>query len=187
MKRASFFSIVISIPLLLLSSVSFSQNVYSTYNGKASFFSHAPVSDITAQSKEVIASYDATTGKVNAEISITTFEFPRSLMQQHFNDRYLESQKYPKAKFEGIMSRVRTDSVATYRLTAHGTLLIHGVTQERTLPLTLIVNNNGIISAETNFPVKLKDHNIEIPTLLFKEITDTIDVSLALTLSPSKI
>jgi polyisoprenoid-binding protein YceI len=188
MKDIAIFFIVPFVSIFLWSSTSCSQIAYTTHNGQASFFSEAPVSNISARSEAVIASFNPATNKVRAEVSIKSFQFPRSLMQQHFNDRYMHSKQFPNAVFEGFLNTAfRTDSIARYQQVAEGMLIIHGVAKARKLPVILRVKSDGTIAAEAKFTVRLKDHDIETPTLLFKEITDSIDLSITLTLVPSKI
>jgi hypothetical protein len=167
---------------------SFSQSRYQTTKAEISFFAKAPVSDISATTNSVIASYDAVTNRVKAEVMIVSFDFPRTLMKQHFNNRYMESEKFPSAIFEGVLDKPLTLSLsATNKTQASGNLTIHGVTARRTIPITVVVSNVGLISITGKFTVPLRDHNIEIPTLFFKEITESIDVSIKLDLTQEKI
>lgn len=167
---------------LTLSTTSLSaQTVYSAKQGKAVFFAEAPVSDIRGESDKLIASIDTSTGKVKAEININSFSFDKSLMQKHFNDRYMESDKFPFASFEGKISDVVSwTTPGSYKTSVDGFMLIHGVKSRRQFPLTIAVMDFNLISVHSVFKVRLADHGIKIPTLFFKEITDEVVVTLKL-------
>jgi hypothetical protein len=158
--------------------------IYRTLNGKASFFSEAPVSDISASTDSVVASLNVATGHVAAELFIRSFKFPRALMKQHFNQRYMKSERFPKASFRGTISqKIPLDSGRSFRVTALGMLNVHGVSNTRAIEILVKVTGGGVF-VSTTIPVKLRDHAIEVPTFLFSEIMDTIDVRIQLNLLP---
>jgi len=167
-----------------IATTSRAQTAYNTSEGRAIFFAEAPVSDIRGESKELTASIDTATGMVKGEIHIKSFAFDKSLMRKHFNERYMESDKFPIASFEGKIAEViawRTPG--SYKTKVNGSIIIHGVKSRREFPVTISVGPSSSVLIQSVFKVKLADHAIEIPTLLFKEVTDEVEVSLTLNLN----
>ena len=96
-------SLVRSFLMLLLGLVSYSAyaQIYRSYDTFTSFFSEARLEDIKADNKEGIAIFNAETGELAFSVPIKGFQFRKSLMQEHFNENYMESHKYPNATFKG--------------------------------------------------------------------------------------
>jgi hypothetical protein len=119
-------------------------------------------------------------------IQNNSFKFPNKLMQEHFNEKYMESEKYPASSFRGnVQEDIDLKVLGTYKVTVKGKLTIHGVTQERTITGTINVNE-GSITLESNFKVKNADHKIEIPKLVITKIAEELDVKVLATLFPKK-
>ena len=167
--------------LCALSAMQVNAQLYVSSASKVSFFSSTPVEDISAvntTSKSVINDANDT---IVVRIKIINFKFPKPLMEEHFNEKYLESAKYPDATFKGkIMGAFDLAKNGTYNVTAKGKLLIHGVEQERTLVGTLTVKD-GAITLDSKFKVKLVDHKIEVPSVVTSKIAEAIDVQLNIT------
>ena len=107
-------------------------------------------------------------------------------MQQHFNETYLESEKFPYATFKGTINEVINFSKSgTYNLSASGTLNIHGVDQERTIKGKLIIDENTL-NLDAKFEVLLIDHKINIPKFVFKKIAEKIAVTASFNYIPNK-
>jgi polyisoprenoid-binding protein YceI len=105
-------------------------------------------------------------------------------MQQHFNENYMESEKYPYAIFKGrIIEELDLSKPGVYSVNASGTLTIHGVDQDRKLSGKLTVGENSLV-LETSFDVMLIDHKIEVPKLVFKKIAEKIEVSANINYTP---
>lgn len=154
------------------------QGLYKSKNGKVKFFSEAPLENIEATTEQATSVLNASTGEVAFSIPIKSFGFEKSLMQEHFNENYMESDKFPQATFAGkIEGKIDMQSIAEQTLTVKGKLTIHGVTQERSIPVTLKIEKDGI-SGASKFKVKVADHKIEIPTLVFQNIAEIIEVTL---------
>lgn len=171
--------------LLLLSLLSFGLSAFAhaqdaiinSIRSKASFFSTAPLEDISAASTEVTSVINKATGEITVRIPIKSFDFPNELMEEHFNDNYLESDQFPIATFTGkINGPVDWKRLGKTEVTADGLLNIHGVNQQRTIAGSLVVGNNGV-QLDAKFKVKLADFNIKIPKLVFKKIAETVDVT----------
>lgn len=160
---------------LLVSSKSFGQ-LYSTQTGETSFFSETPIENINALNKTVGAIINTATNEIAVSMKMSAFEFPNKLMQEHFNENYMESEKFPTGTFKGkIVEPIDYTKNGIYDVTAKGQLNIHGVTLPRDLKGKLIVENQKI-SLISNFDVKLSDHKIDIPKIVFDKIAEVISV-----------
>jgi polyisoprenoid-binding protein YceI len=160
---------------LLISSKSFGQ-MYATQTGETSFFSETPVENISAVNKNVGAIINTSNNEVAVSMKMSSFNFPNKLMQEHFNENYMESEKYPMGTFKGkIVEPIDFKKNGTYDVTAKGQLTIHGVTLPRDLKGKLTVDNQKI-SLVSNFDVKLADHKIDIPKIVFAKIAEVIAV-----------
>lgn len=162
------------------------QDLYACKNATISLFSSAPIEDIAAKTSTGTSVYNATTGDLVFSVNITSFQFRKSLMQEHFNSDYLESDKYPKASFKGkIQERIDLTKNGNYPITVTGELDVHGVKQTRTIPGSITVNNGNVIMA-AEFMVKCADHNIKIPKIVFHNIAETIKLNVSATYTPVK-
>lgn len=155
---------------------------YRFESGKIHFFSEAPLENIEADAKEFVAILNPSNRKFAFSVFINKFKFEKALMQEHFNENYMESEKYPKATFSGtINENVDLLKDSTYKVTVTGKLNIHGVEKDRTMDATVTVKN-GKMDISSKFKVKLEDHDIEIPTMVVKNIAEVIDVDINATL-----
>jgi len=177
-------TILLSAALFFFSSYLQAQDMFSVSKGEVSFFSHAPIEDITADNKQPGSMVNLSTRDIAVIIPVRNFKFAKSLMQEHFNEKYMESEKYPMASFKGTIAEDAnlTDN-GEFQVTAKGIVSIHGVDKEMTL--TGVWKRNGSdISLISDFKVALKDHNITVPKLLFENIAEIIDVHVALEYKP---
>src|SRR6476660_2277060 len=114
---------LIVILALLLTSVSFAQGKYYTKTGKISFYSKAPLEEIEGKNKTVTAVLDSKSGAMQFAVEMKGFEFQKQLMQQHFNENYVESDKYPKAEFKGQVQNISSvdfTKEGTYNVSVNG-------------------------------------------------------------------
>ena len=149
-------------------------------NGNILFFSKAPIEDISAQNNKVSAVYDSDTKDLVFQLSIIDFVFPNSLMQEHFNENFLESDIYPKSTFSGKVIAQGLENTIV-----EGDLKIHGKTNKIKVEGSLKKENNTI-NILANFIVKLDDYDIKIPRLFFKNIAKDIDVEVNIQLKEIK-
>ncbi len=157
--------------------------LFITKNAEIRLFSSAPMENIEAVSKNAYGIINVDKGEIQFGVSIRSFQFRKSLMQEHFNENYMESDKYPAAKFKGeINIPIDISKDGVYQVTAVGDLEVHGVTKKRSLPGTVRVSN-GKLEIISTFDVKCQDHNIKIPALVFKNIAETIRINLKGTFS----
>lgn len=144
------------------------------------FFSSTPVEDIEATTNTAVAVWDKATGEVAFQVNIKSFTFEKALMQEHFNENYLHSDKYPKATFKGKLtdpSAVNWEKDGTYSAQLKGNMNIHGVDKAITVPVTVVIKNKAP-SLSSKFMVKCVDYNIEIPTLVLAKIAEEIEVTV---------
>ena len=177
------------ISMILLAWISMYQAGQDTYvckNAKISLYSSAPIEDIKASTSSGASVFNSSTGELGFSVTITSFEFEKSLMQEHFNSDYMESDKFPRAIFKGsIKEHIDVSKDGSYPVTATGDLTVHGVTQKRTIPGTLTVKD-GIITMASQFIVKCADHHIKIPSLVFHNIAESIQMNVSATYTAYK-
>jgi len=156
---------------LLISSTLLSAQQYLTREARLDFDAGSPLEDIVAFTESGSAVYDATTGKIGVQVLMTSFQFKRALMQEHFNENYVESEKFPKASFKGSYSE---GFVA-------GGLTIHGVTKEISVPARLEKKDGNFILV-TSFDITLADYEVKIPSAVANKISKTASIQVQATL-----
>lgn len=158
-----------------------SNNIYICKDAFISFFSPAPIADVAAQTDRAVSAINMKTGDVYFKVPMRTFEFKRGLMQQHFNNDYLQTDKYPFATFEGkIQNFTPPSGDGTFPVTVAGQMTIHGVSKAYTEPGTLELKD-GQLTATTAFNISLEDHHIEIPTILNYHVAKVVAVKMKAT------
>ena len=174
------FFVLVSLVFIALSTRS--QDRLLTRSGFISFYSDAPLEKIEANTRTAASVLDKKTGQVEFSVLIKSFSFRKALMQEHFNENYLESDKFPKSVFIGRIddiSKVDFDKDAEYAVTVTGQLTIHGVTRTVTAPAILSVKNRVTI-ANATFNISLADYKISIPSLVKDKISETVKISVTL-------
>jgi len=162
------------------------QDIYVCRNAKITLYSSAPIEDIKAATSTGASVYNAASGELDFSVSIRSFQFDKSLMQEHFNSDYMESDKFPRAIFKGKMeNHIDITKDGTYPVKVAGQLTVHGVTQSRTIQGTISIKN-GVVSMTSEFMVKCTDHHIDIPQIVFHHIAESIQVNVFATYSPYK-
>jgi hypothetical protein len=152
------------------------QNIYTTKTGMASFLSKTPIRDIYGKNDKVGVVLNTSTNEMVFVVSIKNFEFTDALMQEHFNENYMESDKYPTANFNGQFNeKIDYSKDGITNITATGKLKIHNIEKEVTEKGTLTVKDGKII-LHSEFTVECKGYNIEIPKVVFDDIAKTISV-----------
>ncbi len=171
---------------MLLPLAASAQERYATRTGHIAFHSETTMENIDADNRKVSCVLDATTGAIEFAALIKAFEFEKALMQEHFNENYMESNTYPKANFKGKMTGASADDLkkpGTYPVTVQGDLTIHGVTKSVEHPGTLTVEKDGTVKASSDFVVKPEDHAIAIPGVVRQNIAEEITVKVRLDLT----
>ncbi|MBL7712542.1 MAG: YceI family protein [Chitinophagaceae bacterium] len=150
---------------------------FMTRSGKISFFSTTPIENIEAFNNEVAAAVNTASGDVVFQVPVKSFKFEKQLMQEHFNESYMESDKFPKAEFKGKMNPAAFTKDGTYKTTVNGKLTIHGVTKDVQIPGTIIVKGSEL-TLNTKFNVATADYNIQIPAVAKGKIANQIEVTV---------
>lgn len=153
---------------------------YQTTSAEIRFFSSAPVEDIEAVSTEGISVINSKNAAISFKVKMRSFEFEKSLMQEHFNENYVESEKFPEASFKGeSSSSIDLESTVPQKIVFKGDFTVHGVSRKRELPATITMQNNGkTLKLESRFEVACKDHDIKIPKILWENIAEVIEVTV---------
>lgn len=158
---------------------------YMTRTGKVTFdaTSKSSPEKIEAKNNEVASILDSKTGDLRFQVPIKSFKFEKQLMEEHFNENYMESDKFPKSEFKGKVTSQGTIDYAkngTYSVSVTGALTVHGVTNTITVPGTLVVRGSNI-DLRAKFSVKLADYKISIPSV----VADKIDKEATIMLESS--
>ncbi|GAB3176912.1 YceI family protein [Telluribacter humicola] len=176
--------LLLLIGLTVSGTVRAQSKLYATATGQTSFFSETPAENITAVNKKTQAILNTSTGELAIRMNMRDFDFPNELMEEHFNENYIESEKYPTATFRGKVDQtVDYTQNGTHEVTATGAFTVHGVTQNRTLKGQLVVKDKAI-SISSDFEVALADHKIEVPKIVFMKIAQVIQVKARYQLTP---
>jgi polyisoprenoid-binding protein YceI len=159
-----------------------------TRNAKVYFNATAPSSPEVIEASHTSGTFvlDQATGNLEMAVLIKGFSFERALMQEHFNENYLESSKFPKATFKGKLDKVSDVNFTkegTYTANVTGDLTIHGVTQKVSTPVNITVKGTAV-SAATKFAVTLKDYGIEIPSLVADKVGKQANIAVTVDLKP---
>jgi len=184
MKRP-FFLLLAFFSLTALSH-SHAQSKFMTKTGRVSFFSASPIEDIEAKNQQVAAVLDFAGSQLAFSVPIKAFVFKRTLMQEHFNENYMESDKFPKATFSGRFVGFDAATLATagpHNVQVQGDLTLHGVTHHMEAPASVELKD-GQLLAFAVFAVATADYNIEIPLLVRSNIAKIVTVRVALACDP---
>ncbi len=174
--------------LMGISLLGFSQDKYFTRNANISFFSSTPVEDIKADNYSATAILDTKSGAIEFSILMKSFNFKKALMQEHFNENYVESSKFPKSVFKGSVENIDAIDFSKdgeYSVTVSGDITLHGVTKKLTTPGKITVTGDKVISNAV-FNLKPEDFEIEIPAVVRDKIANEIEVTVSAELEPLK-
>ncbi len=175
---------------LMLFAVSASAQKFFTKSGKIEFDATTSSSPekIEGVNKTATCVLDSKSGALQFSVLMKGFAFERALMEEHFNENYVESNKFPRAEFKGTVANndaVNYTKDGTYNVTVKGKLTLHGVTKdvETTGKLTV---QGGKISATASFPVLLADYDVTIPGLVADKVAKTAKIGVTCALEPLK-
>ncbi len=163
-------------------SVSASAQKYFTKAGKITFDATAPSSpeQIEAVNRSATAVIDTKTGAIQFSVLVKGFSFERALMEEHFNENYMESNKFPKSEFKGTItnnSAIDYSKDGSYNVKVQGKLTLHGVTKDVTTDGKLVIQG-GKINATADFSVLLADYSISIPGLVADKVGKSAKISV---------
>ena len=161
---------------------------FFTRDAKVQFNSDTPMEKIEGVNKSGTAVIDTQTGRMEWKVLIKNFIFEKALMQEHFNENYMESTKFSDAKFKGSIAdldAINFSKDGVNKVVAKGTMTIHGVSKAVEVPGTITVKN-GTLSISSNFTVACADYDIQIPNVVHDNIAKEIAVAIEATLNPMK-
>jgi hypothetical protein len=160
----------------------------SVTKSQMTFTSNAELEMIKATSGNVQGLIDPATNEFAFAVNIKTFQgFNSALQREHFNEKYMESEKFPRATFHGkIIEPIDFSADQSYHVRAKGELNIHGRAQRRIIKAILRIDK-GMLYLETSFVVPLSDHDITIPTIVSQKIATEIEVEFSATMSPQDL
>jgi hypothetical protein len=172
----------IGIPILMMVvsalGQGFAQSPLIDRAGTASFFSEAPLEDIDATNNKVLGAIDLEKGTLAVSMLIRGFHFDKSLMEEHFNENYLESEKFPKCTFKGVINNFSDLDFSTsgsFEAIVEGEIELHGVKKPLNITVKFTVSDKKLVAA-TVFNLSVADFDIEIPKLVFKKIAEVVEV-----------
>ena len=179
-KKIKRMKIIILFLFLVINNVAHAQQKLYTKNGSITFTSKAPIQTIEAVNNKVLSVWETATGNIEFSLLIKGFQFPKALMQEHFNENYLESDKFPKATFKGVLENSKnivftSDNVQNVKV--NGVLTMHGISKPIAIPATIRIKN-GEVSAVSNFVISLDDYSIKIPSVVSESINKKITIQI---------
>jgi polyisoprenoid-binding protein YceI len=159
---------------------------YMTKNGYIGFLSQTAMETIKADNNQVVGVMDVATGEMVFQALIKSFHFDRALMEEHFNENYMESDKIPKATFKGKITNLSSVNFAkngTYEVTVDGDLTIHDVTNKISTKGTLEVVSGGL-NANAKFKIVPEEYKINIPGVVREKIDKNLEVTVQMKYTP---
>lgn len=175
MKRILFFLIVLTLPAAAVAG-----ERYFTRSGKIHFISETRIIDLEAENNQVAFILDIETGEIVCNLLQKSFIFEEALAQDHYNENYVESDEYPKAKFKGRIldiENINRKSDKPQKIRVKGKLTMHGVTNEIEVPAVIRISK-GKIYGSAEFKINIFDYNIKIPSIVKDRVNNIIPVSV---------
>jgi hypothetical protein len=160
---------------------------YATRNGNISFYSEAPLENIEAFNSQVNSALDIGTGDFVFRVLMKAFQFEKALMQEHFNENYVESHKHPNANFTGKvmnMSEIDFTKPGKYPATIEGELTIKGITKKVAETGIFEVLESGNLHGTATFEIAIADYDIRIPRAVVNNIAEQIEIKVDVVLNP---
>ena len=178
--------IIVVVTVALIMAQTAKAQMFTFSSGSVSFFSKTKMEDIDARNKTPLVVLQIKEKKIAFIAQNTSFKFQSKLMEEHYNEKYVESEKFPLATFQGkINEDIDLTKEGVYSVTVTGTFTLHGVSQERTISGTITVKN-GEINVKSVFTVACADHKIIIPSIVGAKVSETVDVTVDVNLIPKK-
>jgi polyisoprenoid-binding protein YceI len=177
---------ILSLLAVMTIALAASAQKYMTKTGYIGFFSHTPIEDIKADNNQVAGALDAATGDLVFQVLIKSFRFEKALMEEHFNENYMESEKFPKASFKGKITNLSAIDFAKpgiYQAAVEGDLTIRDVTKKVSSKGTVEVVSGGL-GADSKFTISPEDYGIKIPGVVRDNIAKNIEVTVSMKYAP---
>jgi hypothetical protein len=177
---------VLCIFLFLNIAIAANAQKFITRNGFISFYSHTPLEEIKAENNQVAGVLDISTGEMAFQLLIKSFHFERALMEEHFNENYMDSEKFPKSLFKGKITNIASVDFkknGKYDVTIEGELTIRDVTKKITGNGILEVVSGGI-NGSSKLNIVPEDYNITIPGVVRDKIDKSFEVNISMKFTP---
>ena len=179
---------VFILAFILLATTSGLAQKYFTRTAEVSFFSEAPTENIEAQNRQVTCILNTENGELAFSVQLMGFHFEKALMEEHFNENYVESHKYPKSTFKGKIvgfENIDLKNAGKHKVIVEGDMTLHGETR------TIKANGEVTVAGEeillsSKFEMRIEDYKISIPKAVINKIAESIEVSLLATLTEYK-
>ena len=176
---------LIFILLIALLSIQVQAQRFITKNGSISLYSKTPFETIEAQNDQVNCALDTKTSDLVFKVLMKSFEFKRTLMQEHFNENYVESDKYPDAMFKGKVTNLKNINFTkdgVYPATVEGDLTMHGQSKHINTTGSFEVKD-GKVNGKCRFGIKVDDYGIKVPSAVTDKIAESIQIDVNVLLS----
>ncbi|MFO7829648.1 MAG: YceI family protein [Bacteroidales bacterium] len=180
--------VLIFCAFMFLYIASTAQSVYFTRTGHIYFISQTDVIDIDADNNQVASFLDIESGKLQFAVLIKSFEFSLATAKEHFNESYIESDRYPKATFKGEINNIENIDLkeqGTYQVHVTGDITIRGITKTIEVPAEIQVSNNNI-NARSEFVLAIADFNIKVPKVVEHRVAEQVTVNVNMDYAPYK-
>ncbi len=171
--------------IALIMTMSVSAQKFYTKDADVAFDANSPLEKIEGKTNKGTLVIDAASGKLESAVLVKGFHFKSALMEEHFNENYMESGKFPKAVFAGTISNFNTVNLkkdGSYPVTVTGNLTMHGVTKPVESKGNLTVKGGAITNAKAAFKVSMADFNISIPSAVREKIAKEAKIDINCTL-----
>lgn len=169
--------------LLIFCFASIYAQSYQSQQAAITFFSKAAIEDIAATNFNATSFFNTETGEIEFLVQMNGFQFERSLMQQHYNEKFMETAQYPIASFVGEVMGFKSVMRGKPQVSAKGKLTIHGQTREVETKGSMTIVNE-IITISSSFTIRLEDYKIKTPKLLWQSVTESVEVKIEFTYVP---
>jgi len=175
--------------ILVASAGILNAQVFSTSTGNVNFISKTKFEEFQATNKQVSAAISAEKGVLQFKVPVNSFQFEKDLMQQHFQENYMESATYPNSTFKGKINsekgKVNFATDGSYKVVVDGALEMHGVSKDISVPGTITVKG-GKVTLAADFTILCSDYNVKIPKNNMNQVSNSIDITVNCELSPKK-
>jgi hypothetical protein len=174
--------------LILSGTIASAQDKFFTKNGRISFVSKGNIETIEANHKSITCVLDTKTGNVQFSVLMRGFEFRKALMQEHFNENYVESDKFPRSEFRGQIvnnSAITYNTDGVYDAKVKGKLTIHGVTKDIEADGKVTVKGGRPV-ANATLEILLSDYKISIPSVVKENINNNVTITIDCPMEPLK-
>ncbi|HLF34121.1 MAG TPA: YceI family protein [Cyclobacteriaceae bacterium] len=172
--------------LLIALPFAISAQKHITKNGYIEFYGKTPLEEIKAGNNQVASILDVSTGEIVFQVLMKSFHFERALMEEHFNENYVESEKFPKSVFKGRITNLSDIDFAkpgVYTAQVEGDLTLHNISKKISQTGTIEIIKDGIV-AKSNFKIKPEDYDIQIPSVVRDKIAKEMDVTVNMKYNP---